>query len=79
MFPKGVDYIFTIAMTTLGAPVSSLYGAPLLFKKGGGSHGIAQQGFTVIPGFFIPKFLLEAAELMVHRHPRYHCATAENI
>ena len=36
MFPKGVDYIFTMTCV-LGVSVSSLYGAPLKLR---GSHGV---------------------------------------
>jgi len=64
-----MDYIFILFRfhRNLDVPVSSLYGAPLLLKKGGGSHGITLsllKGFTVIPEFFIPKFLLEAANIL---------------
>ena len=60
---KGGLYLRHILLN-LGAPVSSLYGAPPPF---GGSHGIAlfdiksNVGFHRYPGMFISKFLLGAA------------------
>lgn len=53
-FHSGMDYIFTIGLP-LGAPVSSLYGAPLSKKLDRGSHGIRMFAFS--------KFSL-------HRYPR---------